>query len=95
MGTERRVHSEEYKIEAVRRIEKGKESITEIASQLGIDRSLLKKWQTKLRAAESAGAAPTVSLHEEIRRLRRENADLREDREILKKAVTFFVKPPR
>jgi len=34
----------------------------------------------------------TVSEREELKRLRRENAELREDREILKKATAFFAK---
>jgi len=63
---------------------------------LGVHPSLLLSWRRKLEAAnEPTGVKTPESLEEENRRLRRENASLREDREILKKAATFFAKEPR
>lgn len=93
---DRRAFSEEYKLDAVRRVEIGGRSVADVAKELGLSASLLQNWRRKYRDAEKLDASrPAVSLEEENRRLRRENASLREDREILKKASTFFAKELR
>jgi transposase len=97
MGKERRSFSEEFKQDAVRRVAVGDHGLTHIARDLGIHPSLLQTWRRKYSATASAKAAakPAGSLEDENRRLRRENAALREDREILKKAAAFFAKESR
>jgi len=93
---DRRTFSEECKLDAVRRVEAGDRPVSEVAKELGLAASLLQNWRRKYREAETVDASrPSVSLEEEIRRLRRENASLREDRDILKKASTFFAKELR
>jgi len=93
---DRRTFSEEYKLDAVRRVEAGDRPVAEVAKELGLSASLLQSWRRKYRDREKLGGNhPAVSLEEENRRLRRENAMLREDREILKKASTFFAKELR
>jgi transposase len=93
MAKERRSFTDDYRLEAVRRVERGEHSVSYIARDLGISANLLQTWRRKLKAAETEGPSkPAVSLEEENRRLRRENASLREDREILKKASAFFAK---
>jgi transposase len=55
-------------------------------------------WRRKFGSAAAADGAttkPIVSIEDENRQLRRENAALREDREILKKAAAFFAKESR
>ena len=97
MGKERRSFSEEFKQDAVRRVAAGEYGLSHIARELGIHPSLLQTWRRKYGSTSSAkgvAKAPT-SLEDENRRLRRENAALREDREILKKAAAFFAKEPR
>jgi len=96
MGKERRSFSAEFKRDAVARIAAGGQGLSQTARSLGIHPSLLQSWRRKL-AADSAPstAPPSESLEDENRRLRREIAGLREDREILKKAAAFFAKESR
>ena len=91
---ERRSFSEEFKVEAVRRAEAGGHAFTQIARELGIHPSLLQTWRRKhaIGVKDLVSAKKESSHEDELRRLRRENAALREDREILKKAATFFAK---
>lgn len=97
MEKSRRSYTEEFKREAVRRVEAREHPTSQIARELGINRSLLQYWR-KLYGTAIPGAAipkPSETLEEENRRLRRENASLREDRDILKKAAAFFAKESR
>ncbi len=97
MGRKGQVHSEEFRREAVRLAEAGAKPLTQIARELGIHLETLRGWRRRYgRAAghePSPGVVPT--LEEENRRLRRENARLLEEREILKKATAFFAKDAR
>jgi len=98
MTKQRRIFSSEFKSDAVRRCEEAGRTLTQVARELNVHPSLLQTWRRRSNAA-AAGTARTPdvpsSLDEEVRRLRRENAELREDREILKKAATFFAKQSR
>ncbi len=97
MGNGRRSFSDEFKREAVRRVALGEHTLSHIARELGIHPSLLQTWRRKLASpkAGSAGSSEPSDLEAENRRLRRENASLREDRDILKKAAAFFAKESR
>ena len=95
---ERRTFSDEIKEQAVLRADAGRRTFAQIAREIGIHPSLLQTWRRKYGhgAATEAEKAVTSSQEGEIRRLRRENAALREDREIIKKAAaTFFAKESR
>ncbi len=94
---ERRGFDEQFRREAVRLAESGTMPIAEVARQLGVHQETLRNWRRKARqASDEVAAATTVpSLEEENRRLRRENARLLEEREILKKATAFFAKDAR
>jgi transposase len=92
-----KAYSEEYRREAVRLAESGTRPLAQIARELGIHLETLRSWRRRARAAgeatESNGVVP--SLEEENRRLRRENARLLEEREILKRATAFFARDAR
>ncbi len=87
MGKPRRTFSEEFKRDAVARIAASGESLSQTARSLGIQPNLLQLWRSKLSVAAQTSASKAESVEEENRRLRREIAGLREDREILKKAA--------
>jgi transposase-like protein len=82
-------------VEAVRLVEEGDRPVKEVATQLGIRPGLLYQWRKALIIEQEdafPGHGRVSDGEEELRRLRRENARLREEREILKKAITFFAK---
>lgn len=100
MAVERRVFTEEFKREAVRlAVERG--NVSETARQLGLDESVLSRW--KRRLVQSSEAAPSLPAFPgsgnardvEMARLKRENARLQEENEILKKAVGIFTHRPK
>jgi transposase len=64
--------------------------MTSVAAKLGVSAETVRKWVR--RAEVDAGARPGTTSEEsaELRRLRRENAELRRANEILKSASAFF-----
>jgi transposase len=94
----RRKFTAEFKLQAVRLAEDSGKLPHQIARELGVPVNVLRRWRAEVRrqdaAADGAGAA-ALSPEEELRRLRRENAILLEEREILKKATAFFAKDAR
>ena len=99
MSRRRRQFSPEFKLEAVRLAESGK-SPAEVARELVIRADMLRKWRRQFASGPSEreafpGNGALTGQDEEIRQLRRENAQLREEREILKKAAAFFARESR
>ena len=96
MGS-RRTYSAEFKREAVALTREPGRTIAEVARSLGIDRSMLRAWKIRLEA-EGAAAFPgrgrPRASEEELQRLRRELAQARQERDILKKALAYFAKGP-
>lgn len=96
MATERKVYSAEFKREAIRQVEKGR-GRREVELSLGITEGLLWKWEESFRKKEDkADAFPghgNLSASDaRIRELERENARLKEDKEILKKVLQLYSK---
>ena len=92
----RKTFSKEFKLEAVRLLEESDKSPNEIAADLGIRRNMLYKWQDQLKkegeqAFRGPGRKPLEDL-DEVTRLRRELARLKEENAILKKAAAYFAK---
>ena len=99
MARQRRQYTLEFKQEAVRLIKEQGLTPAQVARDLGLDRSIVRTWVEKANAGQLVDTAvrqpSTPSLEDEVRRLRKENAVLREEREILKKAAAFFAKETR
>jgi len=95
MGETRRKFSREFKIEAVRLVVEGGQSIAETARELGINANLLGRWKQQLTEnGEQAfpGKGRMKPLEEEVRRLQRELKRVRQERDFLKKATAFFAR---
>ena len=91
----RRKFSREFKQEAVRLVTEGKRRSTEVAQELGIRTSVLYRWRREYEqdAAESfRGSGHRTSSEEQLRRAYRENEILRQERDILKKALAIVSK---
>ena len=89
-------YSREFKLEAVRLAAVGDRPKAQIARELGIRVNQLRKWRLDFEEEERTGAPKRVLTSEDdLGRLRRENAKLKEENEILKKAVGIFTVRPR
>jgi len=92
----RRKFSAEYRDEAVKMVIESGRPIAQVARDLGIVEGTLGNWVATYRR-EHAGEEPALSVSERarLRELEREVADLRMEREFLKKAAAFFAKEQR
>lgn len=81
----------EFRREAVRLALTSGRTRREIAEDLGIGLSTLTRWVGRERDVSEPVEVP-VDVHAELKRLRRENSVLRQERDILKKAAAFFAK---
>ena len=98
MTKTRRTYTREFKIEAVRLLKTSGKSAAQIERELGIGGGCLARWKREF-AAEGEQAFPghgrLTPDQERIHQLERENEILRQERDILKKAVAIFSHPSR
>ena len=95
MEKTRRKYTREFKIEAVRFATGSNMSIAQAGKDLGVNPNVLARWKKEFQNDNAQAFPGTGHLRpeeEELRRLRRENALLRQERDILKKAAAFFAK---
>ena len=93
-----RKYDRQFKEEAVRLVTEGGRTVSDVARSLGIHENLLHTWKRKYKEDPAGGFPGKGHLKpqdEEFRRLQKENASLKEDKEILKKALAIFSKHPR
>ena len=95
-GPEKRtVFTDEFKLDAVKRLKDGKQSATALALELGVRRTLLYKWAQALEQSgqegrfRSRGRKP-AGQESEVERLRRQLADAQMELEILKKFDAYL-----
>lgn len=86
----RRAFTDSFKAEVVELCRKGERSVAEVARELDLTETAVRRWvhQAEIDAGQRPGL--TSSEHEELVRLRKENRVLREERDILKRATAFF-----
>lgn len=91
----RKSYERQFKIDAVNLVVNGNRSVASVARDLGIEVNLLHRWKRELteQGLQSfRGKGRLSPQEEELRQLRRELEQAKEDREILKKALAFFSK---
>jgi transposase len=90
----RRQHTEEFKKGAVGLVLDGGKTVIEVARALGLAESVMFEWvrRAKVERGKDKSATLTSDERAELARLRKENTDLRMERELLKKWAAFFAK---
>ena len=101
---QRKTYNRQFKIDAVNLVVNGGRTVSEVAQDLGIDVNTLHRWKRDFTQDQSdafPGKGRLSPQEEELRRLRRELEQVKEDRDILprkrycftvKKALAFFSK---
>jgi|ERR671930_511294 transposase len=96
---QRRSFSREFKIEALRVLDRGEKGPAQLAMELGIRRNMLFRWREELKGqgerAFAGGGRPAKGQESEVARLRAELKRVTEERDILKKAAAYFAKARR
>lgn len=93
-------YTKEFKVEAVRLLEEGEKTATDLANELGVRRTLLYRWRDQLKERgqdyfKQGPGRPKKGQESELVRLQRELAAVKEERDILKKAAAYFAKDLR
>ena len=95
MPRPRRFFPPEYKAEVVELIRSTGKTVGQVARELDMTETAVREWvkHADLDAGRRSDGLTTAE-REELRRLRRENRELREEHEILRKAAVFFARRP-
>ena len=90
----RRKHTEEFKKGAVSLVLDGGKPVIEVARSLGLAESVMFRWvqQAKIERGQGPPGALTSDERTELAQLRKENVELRMERELLKKWAAFFAR---
>ncbi len=100
MGEQRKKYSEEFKKEAVELALSPDKQVTQVARELGVNRTVLYRWiseykQKGEKAFPGNGKQKLTPQEEENLALKKELEEVREERDILKKAMAVFSKNPK
>ncbi len=88
----RRRFTDEFKAETVKLVKQSDRTMSEIAMELGISSKSVGEW---VRNAAESRESMSEDERAELKRLRKENSELRMEKEILRKATVFFAKENR
>lgn len=92
----RRKYDRQFKIDAVNLVNSSDKSVSEVARSLGVRPDLVARWKRELEQGNiKAFPGQGNPRDEEIARLKKENAELKLERDILKKAMAIFSKPEK
>jgi transposase len=94
MKVRRKRYSKEFKQEALRRLQQGDKSVTELSMELGLRRNLLYLWQEEAQKEEATRSGPGKPDDKDARiaRLEKELEAAKLERDILKKAAAYFAR---
>jgi transposase len=88
----RRKFTREFKVSAVQLVNQQGYTVPQAAKSLGVDANSVRYWIQKYSVEEGLVPSGDGALQAELKRLRKENARLTMERDILKKAAQFFAK---
>lgn len=92
---QRRAFTPEFKAEVVELCHKKDRSIGQVARDLDLTETAVRRWVAQAEIDAGRGPGLTSDEREELSRLRKENRVLREERDILRRATLFFAKEIR
>jgi transposase len=100
MSVKRKKYSKQFKLDAIQMYENGEKSMAQVERELGITEGLLAKWREELLQAKDQadtfpGNGKLPDSEARLRQLERENAQLRQEKEILKKVLEIYSKDAR
>jgi transposase len=91
MAEQRKQYTRDFKLEAIRLLDESGRSKAQITRELGVHESMFKRWKAQVEERPRAEAFPgngnISAAEEEVRRLRRENEQLRQERDFLRKTA--------
>ena len=90
----RRVFTREFKAEAVALVRSSGESMRQIARGLGLAETSLQRWVARAETDAGPREDLTTPERDELSQVRRELRVVREERDVLAKAIAFFAKGP-
>lgn len=88
-------YSAEFKLEAIKRLQTSGQPLTQVAKELGVKPTTMQGWLNKYRKSPESpfpGSGHLKPEDEKLRKLEKENRELKEELEILKKAAAYFAK---
>lgn len=97
MARMRRAFSPEFKREAVQLLQRPGVSVSQVAKEMEIDQSVLRRWVEQFEAGvwqKTPGKELKAAQTQELEKLRRELNRVKMERDILKKALAYFAKEP-
>ena len=92
MSEMRKKYDREFRDGAVRIVEETGKPIAAVARDLGVNEGTLGNWVTRAREAREGRGELSKDDVAELKRLRAENAELRMERDVLKRSVVLWVK---
>lgn len=91
-----RKFEEEFKVETVKYVKENNKPVAQVAREIGVNENTLHGWLKKYGQQPEINAVQSFpSEAAELRALQKEIRDLKEENEILKKAMHYFAKSPR
>jgi transposase len=92
MPEKRKKYDREFREGAVRIVEETGKPIAQVARDLGVNEGTLGNWVNQAREEAEGTKGLSKDDREELKRLRAENAELRMERDVLKRSVVLWVK---
>lgn len=94
MKKDQKQYTKEFRDEAIRPTVTSGKSVAQVARDLGISAPTLHDWRRQARYDHRMPIRDNETPEQQLKRLQKENELLRQERDILKKAIAYFAQPP-